>query len=476
MHATKRKLNALLQELGSSRSEANSGIVMDPDSSPTSHQDLLAKRRRLGFPEATAPVQPVSSLSSLSSSPKGRRTATATTIASTTTTTPDTTETLSKYCPGDRHQLLKRLATFQELTDWTPKPDKVGEVQWAKRGWICHGKETVRCLLCHKQVVVKLDYKEPQGQDASALASAEVENALEEKYAELIVSSHQQDCLWRRRGCDDALLRISFSNAKATFTALRERYDELCARHASLPYEFNLRLPPELDIDQVLSQLPPGFFSRADKPAKSGSVTITTTAVDQPVNRAALALALTGWQGLTNRRIGTVANSASCHTCLRRLGLWMFRSKEVDQNGHILTPAPMDFLDPLAEHRSFCPWTSPETQSKGGPQAADFAGWQALLQSVRNESSLRSVYAGRSHHLAATTTTTVRETTPSIHSTVDEAETGLAVEADDKARDAKDKERWARLRKVKSMLNTKKLRRSTVGKPESIKSNHSSGG
>ncbi|PHH62273.1 hypothetical protein CDD81_7261 [Ophiocordyceps australis] len=461
MHATKRKFNALLQELTSSRAEANSCTAMDPDSSPISHQDLLAKRRRLGFPEATAPVQPVLSLSALSNSPSRRPS----------TAGSGTAETLSKYCPGDRQQLLKRLATFQELTDWTPKPDGVGEVEWAKRGWICRGKETVRCLLCHKEVVVKLEHKEVEGQDISALASAEVENALVDKYAELIVSSHQQDCLWRRRGCDDTLLRISFSNAKATFTALRERYDELCTRHTFLPYEFNLRLPKELDIDQVLSQLPPGFFTRTDKPAKSAT-TIATSAVSQPVNRAALALALTGWQGLTNRRMGAVANSASCHTCLRRLGLWMFRSKEVDANGHIVTPAPMDHLDALAEHRFFCPWRSPKAQSKGGAaQAAGLAAWQALLQSVRNEASLRSVYAGRAQQLPAT----ARQTTPSIGSVADEGEPSLGVEADDGARDAKDKERWARLRKVKSMLNTKKLRRST-GKPESIKSNHSSGG
>ncbi|CRK38307.1 hypothetical protein BN1723_018676, partial [Verticillium longisporum] len=40
----------------------------------------------------------------------------------------------SKYAPNDRAELLKRLATFQEITDWTPKPDLVNEIEWAKRG------------------------------------------------------------------------------------------------------------------------------------------------------------------------------------------------------------------------------------------------------------------------------------------------------------------------------------------------------
>lgn len=33
-----------------------------------------------------------------------------------------------------------------------------------------------------------------------------IEAALVDKYAELIVSAHQSDCLWKRRGCDGEVL------------------------------------------------------------------------------------------------------------------------------------------------------------------------------------------------------------------------------------------------------------------------------
>lgn len=107
-----------------------------------------------------------------------------------------------KYCPGDREQLLRRLATFQELTDWTPKPDRVNEVEWAKRGWACQGKERVRCILCGQELAVKLNRKEVDGKEISVLIASEIAQSVVEKYAGLIVASHAQDCLWRKKGCD----------------------------------------------------------------------------------------------------------------------------------------------------------------------------------------------------------------------------------------------------------------------------------
>lgn len=321
-----------------------------------------------------------------------------------------------------------------------------------------------------------------------------------------MIASHQQDCLWRKRGCDgmaltlnmsyslltnllDTLLRLSFSNSTATLAALRQRYDELCTRASFLPYEFNLRLPDNLNLDEILSQLPLDFFTDPAPSEKSDASTA------KPVNRAALALALMGWQGLSNARIGAVPNSASCHSCLRRLGLWMFKSREVDETGQVLVPAPMDHLDPLREHRFFCPWKSAQAQSRGAASSAagaELAGWETLNQTIKNGSHLRDVYEGRSKRLgrifpdsvapstpargASSMPGTPAAPTPAVPDTpvADAAHDG---EVDEKARDAKDKERWARLRKVKSLFDTKaakKLRR-PLSRPGTGHSNKSGG-
>lgn len=238
-------------------------------------------------------------------------------------------------------------------------------------------------------------------------------------------------------------------------------------RKSFLPYDFNLRLPDGFFIDDILAQLPPDFFGVKD------SNNDTSQAPPTP-NRVALALALLGWQGLSNKKIGPVPNSASCHTCLRRLGLWMFKSKEVADTGEVLVPAPMDHLDPSREHRFFCPWKSAEAQRRPNAKATDEEpqpGWKVLLQTIKNDAHLRSVYAGRptsrhqpsSRDEAQPPSTPVRQPengvpfTPEIGSARSaqlEADR-LADEEYEKEEEAKDKERWARLKRVKSLFNIK---------------------
>jgi hypothetical protein len=167
-----------------------------PVSSITS--DFLAKRRRVGVLGSTtgnkssAGKTTITNVSLKKWTPSG--------YADNSSTSARTEP--PKYCPGDREQLIRRLGTFQELTEWTPKPDKVNEIEWAKRGWVCQGKERVRCTLCNKELVVKTNKREVDGKEVSVLVGSDIEVAMVKKFAELIVEAHQDDCLWRKRGCD----------------------------------------------------------------------------------------------------------------------------------------------------------------------------------------------------------------------------------------------------------------------------------
>ncbi len=126
------------------------------------------------------------------------------------------------FAPWDRGQFLERLATFRHVDKWMGKPEKINEVQWAKRGWTCVGRERVGCVGgCGKEVVIKLgeDHEEQveRDQDADETQQEEGEDSraekdedwrrsaqeqLVDKYAEMIVTEHDGGCLWRRRGCD----------------------------------------------------------------------------------------------------------------------------------------------------------------------------------------------------------------------------------------------------------------------------------
>ncbi len=118
---------------------------------------------------------------------------------------------LPNFAPWDRGQFLDRLKTFRHVDKWMGKPDPINEVQWAKRGWSCVGKERVKCVGgCGKEVVIKLENEWNVDEEPLEDASVEDDQAwrkdaqeqLVEKYAELITSGHDGGCLWRRRGCD----------------------------------------------------------------------------------------------------------------------------------------------------------------------------------------------------------------------------------------------------------------------------------
>lgn len=247
-----------------------------------------------------------------------------------------------------------------------------------------------------------------------------------------------------------------------------------------MPYDFNLRLPPALFLETVRSQLPAKFFTDPPPPATNPSASTP--------NRVALALALTGWQGLNNPRIGAVPNSAWCATCLRRVGLWMFKSKEVDpETKEVIIPAPMDHLDPIREHRFFCPWRNPAAQRNSGSKASDGdnkAAWEVLEQTIRNSAYLRNPAGGgkkgalthsrsRSNIVPGTLTPTKDGAARRGSSGQDDATLAMLSSphpadgedggGEDGQREDDDKKRWARLRRVKSLFgsqNGKKLRRS----------------
>lgn len=85
-------------------------------------------------------------------------------------------ETLPNYAPWSQIQFLSRLKTFADIKLWLPKPDKVNEVQWARRGWVCDGRNTVACRGgCAAKVVVDLSRpEEEQGSSRPELNEDEI--------------------------------------------------------------------------------------------------------------------------------------------------------------------------------------------------------------------------------------------------------------------------------------------------------------
>jgi hypothetical protein len=244
----------------------------------------------------------------------------------------------------------------------------------------------------------------------------------------------------------DSIFKLPLNHPGTTIRHLRERYNELCTRKETLPYMMNMRTPPGFDLDQVLSYLPPDFFA-----CSSAQQIENTPQLD--VNKVAFLMALFGWQGHIHSQLGVQLGSVSCQACFRVLGLWLFKSKEVNDAGEEVTGAAMDRLDVVKEHRDYCPWQNAASQN--GQRASiisstgRLAGWETILRILKNDHHLRtSSERVGSRASRQTSVDNASEFASAFGTEVDDEEAKSIL-------DAKDKARWARLRRVKSLFETK---------------------
>jgi hypothetical protein len=198
----------------------------------------------------------------------------------------------------------------------------------------------------------------------------------------------------------------------------------------------------------------------------------------------------------------------------------MFKSREVDPDTNtVLVPAPMDHLDPLREHRFFCPWKNPAAQRNPGARPLgkgerELAGWEVLVTGLRNEAFIRGKVdkgkkggeggnkekdKGRGRSKSSVPATGlgggggdavdegVGPKTPErrpitaggapqvlLGDGEEEVEEEGDGDDDEEARIKKDKDMMSRLRRVKSLFNTKagnKLRRLGSSRPGTSHSN-----
>lgn len=208
---------------------------------------------------------------------------------------------------------------------------------------------------------------------------------------------------------------------------------------------FNMRTPTGFDLDAVLSTLPPNFFTLPPDTVQGADAPTTE------INRVALLMALFGWQGHTHDRLGAQIGSVSCQACFRVLGLWIFKSKDINAAGEEVVRATMSCLDVVKEHRDYCPWRNAISQNGKGPvktSTTGMAGWEIIIRILYNDNVLRS---RREIPLS--------KVTPCASENNVEMDGAVRTDAEDddarSIRDEEDKQRWARLRRVKSLFETK---------------------
>lgn len=237
----------------------------------------------------------------------------------------------------------------------------------------------------------------------------------------------------------DTIYRLPLHHPPTAIGALASRYKSLVTMESELPS--NVTCPEGIDMNRVMETLPEDFPGSSDSDANGSTQEI----ISKHIKKDAFALAILGWEAET----GHIKGLVTCNACFRRLGLWLFQKGQLssltDTDG-MQDEAAVASLDVVSEHRDYCPWINPVSQDGDKP------GWELLVNVLRTAHHFRS----RSSSKAAVSAPQVQQGTgeqgdPSEHAPLAEEERSV--------RDQKDKERFARLRKLKKVFDVKSTRK-----------------
>ncbi|KAJ5776355.1 uncharacterized protein N7511_001366 [Penicillium nucicola] len=373
-------------------------------------------------------------------------------------TSSDTTASSNKrptFVPWDRERFLERLETFRRVDRWTSKPAPINEVQWAKHGWICADSKRVTCVSeCGGSVVIKLpeEIDELDGFDSEKVQERnEVRATLVDQYAKMLVENHGESCPWRRKSCDATIQHLPLTNTDTALTGLHNRYLNILKMGDKLPTDDVIQALEEPNLDVIAKLLPEEWFKEAPQPAKtaaapttedqapnngdqeSSETTLSPADTPRSVNRAALALALFGWDTASDGAAGLVG----CSACFRRLGLWMYKPKD---NGDVTVYTSLDVAN---EHMDYCPWINKVAQSGTGRPNEKVerlrAGWEFVAEAVKVKNRRRMRFVKSSESL--------RPATP--------VEEYPLEDEDPEAKKKADSEWWTKIQRVRQILKSR---------------------
>ena len=243
----------------------------------------------------------------------------------------------------------------------------------------------------------------------------------------------------------DTIQRLPLAHQNTALDSLRQRYQSLVKMAFDLPS--NISTPISFDMNEISRIVPQILGSTAASPSADAPPPYSGS---QLFNMDALSLALFGWQAEENH----ISGLATCTACFRRLGLWLFKSSSISSDGSFSRPASMSRLDVVGEHRDYCPWINALSHNgNGAPQRRQsstqgLSGWETLLRILTTmQLATQESNESREHSRRPDMDGAASETATIANS--------IVVLEEKASRDEKDKERWAKLKRLKQVFKVK---------------------
>ncbi|XP_071476979.1 zinc finger C3HC-type protein 1-like [Diadema antillarum] len=298
---------------------------------------------------------------------------------------PQSDEQSSTALPQNRQAFFKRVETFSTST-WFAKPEAVSPLRCAQFGWENIGVDSLKCVTCKEVLYGGLPPKWEA--DSYKNACKKLEDSLQ--------NGHSKICPWPSNPSPASFLEVQLLNHSEAERAFLHRVSSIRC--------FGTKMPA---VDR-------SFLPQSSTEEGSDSVSRLVTGVlgEQPTSdykdriELVCILALCGWSRSSSE--DSDSPTMMCEYCRRTIGLWNFApcgegGSERDATIDTPEPAPKRFkvskgpLNPIEEHRSWCPWTKPTTSTfrvSSLPKQTDQAeevtlrpAWQELLVLLQRRSS-----------------------------------------------------------------------------------------
>ncbi|KAK7399959.1 hypothetical protein VNO78_11157 [Psophocarpus tetragonolobus] len=122
--------------------------------------------------------------------------------------------------PWERGDLLRRLATFIPA-NWLGKPQIIGSLACAQKGWMNNGVDKIACESCGACLSFTA---------LPSWTSAEAQNA-SESFARQLDSGHKVNCPWKGNSCPESLVQFPPTPPSALIGGYKDRCDGLVQFH-----------------------------------------------------------------------------------------------------------------------------------------------------------------------------------------------------------------------------------------------------
>ncbi|KAL3851945.1 hypothetical protein ACJMK2_015635 [Sinanodonta woodiana] len=256
----------------------------------------------------------------------------------------------------DRDSYYERVDSYSSLT-WLAKPLEFNPLVCARYGWKNIEEDLLQCVNCHAYL---------SGELPSAADTVVYQESCKHLRNRL-TTAHEKLCVWSTNPNPEYFTKVALYNRKELLADFLQRLDSLHVLEKHLPLCISTTIQKQGVDDEHISKLSGKLNEESSQDAEN---------ISRPYHENCILLAICGW-----RTSDSLKDVLICQYCRRKVGLWNYTEHVNGHNGVAETTSSNDValengepspkkqklgrekIDPITEHKYWCPWIDKATTS-----------------------------------------------------------------------------------------------------------------